>query len=466
MVVGFAAATSRLCEAAPEPGRAPINVGAVTTTAPTPRHALPLALHAARRRCSLVPGTTLAVVRVQKDTSLRNAPAGIEPMSASGVRAGPLDSLLATSATAMPAARVRLMQLDSNTRALLAREGIRDSQPAVFIRAAPYRADCATIRWTDTVPFAVPGEVGYVRATLAPREFWINGVPVLIIPDGWNYPYPRRRGLAYGAASDAKLASAAAVFSFNAVREVPPGRDAAGWAAADSTWRARSLAWARANAADAEFEPIRAAVRQAVLQSDWRAAERLPSRLRGTYRVDFETGDQRTSWYIRTHDRPGYSWRGADSLQRTADLIARPFVSGYRLVGYAAGASDASYSSDPRELRRATLVWLATDDRPTTPGNDARLALSGILEFQMAAAPEAFWDDLESLIPRQSARDSTMMARMNPALQRSNRQPQLPLRVQFDGAGGVRADTTLRLRGRTLRAVLQRIDTLSIRRPF
>jgi len=423
-------------------------------------------LYAETRLCTLVPSSTLAVLRVEQDTTLLFAPPAPERMSFSGVRAGPGDSLLASPATPMPAARVRLLQLDSTTRAILASHGVTDSQPIAFIRAAPYRADCRTIRWTDSLPFVARGEVGYVRATLAAREHWINGVPVLVIRDVWNYPYPRRRGLAFNLSPDAPLAPAQAMFSVNAVLEIPRSVSGEARIAADSARRTRALAWARANSAAAELEPVRMLVRRAVLEPDWRVAERVPSRLRGTYRVDIEVGGERSAWFFRTRDRPGYGWGGPDSLQTTAELITSPYISGYRLVGYAAGSPDSLFSPEPGAHLRGPLVWLATDDRPTVPGNDARRELRGMLEFRMAATPELLWDDLEAFVPRRSARDSAMLARLNRPIRRAEKQPQIPLRVQLDGRGGVRADTTLPTGGRLLRVVLQRIDTLSIKRPF
>ena len=74
----------------------------------------------------------------------------------------------------MPAARVTLLRVDSVTRQRLAEAGVRDSQPVAFITAAPYRADCRPVRWTDSVPFAVVGETGYVRATLTAPDQWIG----------------------------------------------------------------------------------------------------------------------------------------------------------------------------------------------------------------------------------------------------------------------------------------------------
>ena len=444
----------------------PLIVAGMFASAALPPRAVPSPHAAAARFCTLMPGSTVAVLRVEKDTSLRFQPAGLRPMSGSGVREGAADSMLATPETPLPAARVRLQQLDSATRAMLAHEGVTDREPVAFIRAAPYRADCRTIRWTDSVPFAVPGEVGYVRATLASRDLWIDGVPLLIVPDGWNYPYPRRRGLVRALALDAPLVPASALFSLNALLEMPPPVDAATRSAAESARRARALAWGRANADAAELEPARAILRRAVLDADWQAAERVPSRLRGTYRVEMETGDQRGTWYLRTYDRPGYSWRGRDSLQTSADLIASPHVNGYRLVGYAAGAPDALFNVSLRDRPGPTLVWLATDDRPTTPGNDTRVVLAGMLEFRMAAAPESLWNDLEPFVPKSSAVDSMMMARMGHTMQRGEKQPQLPLSIRLKPGGDVRAETTFVVRGTTLRVVMRRIDTLSIKRPF
>ena len=423
-------------------------------------------LNAKTQLCTLMPGRTLALLRVEKDTTLPFAVGGVEPMSFSGVPTGPRDSLLATPATQMPAARVRLLRVDSVTRSILLSQGITDGQPIAFIRAAPYRADCRTIRWIDSIPFAQRGEVGYVRGILSPPELWIGGVPVLVIPDVWNYPYPRRRSLAFFAAPDAQLASAEAMFSINALLEIPRFASAQARIAADSVIRARALAWARANAAAADLEPLRAQVRRAILGADWNTVERVPSRLRGTYRVDLEADGDRSSWFFRTYDRPGSVWRGPDSLQKTADLIVSPYVNGYRLVGYAARSVDSLLATETRGSIRAPLVWLTTTDRPTAPGNNARRAFTGILEFYLAAAPEQRWNDLEAFVPRQSARDSVMMARMNFTIPRERKQPQLPLTVQLDERGGVHADTTLSVGNRAMRVVLQRIDTLSIKRPF
>lgn len=416
--------------------------------------------------CTLEPGTTLALIRVERDTTLPFAPAGVQMMSGSGVRPSPEDSLLATASTLMPAARVRVLQLDSSSRAILASNGVSASQPIAFIRAAPYRADCRTLRWTDTAQFVARGEVGYIRATLAPPDKWIDGVPVLVIPDVWNYPYPRRRSLAFGVVPSVPLASAEAMFSLNSVLEMPRPVDMAARLTADSARLKRAINWALANPRAAELEPARTMLRRAVLDPDWNVARSNPSRLRGTYRVDIYAGGERSTWFFRTHDRPGYVWNAGDSLQATSQMLMSPHVLGYRLVGYAAASPDSISDANARGPVRAPLVWLATNDRPTAAGNESRPVLSAVLEFVLAAAPEKLWTDLEAFVPPMSAIDSALLARLNRPLQRSQKQPRIPLALRLDARGGIRGDTTLSLGARALRVVVERVDTLSIKRPF
>ena len=422
-------------------------------------------LQAEGRRCRLVPGRTLAVVRVERDTTLPVAASDVAPMSSSGVRSGVGDSMLATPTTPMPAARVRLLRLDSASRAIFAGWGITDRQPFAFIRAAPYRADCRTVRWTDSIPFVEPGEVGYIRGNIAPREQWIGGVPVLIIPEAWRYPYPRRRGLAFRAAPDAVLASAAAMFELEADLNMDHPIDAETRSSTDSVKRTRAMSWARANPAASELEPVRTLVRQAVLNPDWEATSRIPSRLRGTYRVSVDVKGGRSTWFFRTHDRPGYGWRRPDVAYSTANLLTSPYGAGYSLVGYASASPDSIPTSPSKELLRS-MVWLGTTDRPTMPGNDARRVLPGMLEFTLLAVPESLWDVLEAFVPTTSALDSAMIARFPRLIARSQRQPRLPLTLRLDGRGGVRADTTFTVGGRSMRIVLERLDTLSVKRSF
>jgi hypothetical protein len=213
-------------------------------------------------------------------------------------------------------------------------------------------------------------------------------------------------------------------------------------------------------------EPIRAKVRSAVLAADWDRAEQIPSRLRGSYRVDIQVGGERATWFFRTHDRPVYSWRPSDSLPSTADLIASPHVSGYSLVGYPAGSRDSLPTAPPDSRSRGPRFWLAADDRPTAPGNEARRSLAAQLQLNLAAAPERLWNDLELLIPRWSARDSAMFARTKITIPRGEKHLRIPLTVRLDAPGGVRADTTLVVGGRALRVTLERVDTLSVKRPF
>ena len=413
--------------------------------------------------CRTVPGATLALLRVERDTTLPHSPGGAAQFSMSVVPASAEDSLLATPGTPMPAARVRLLRLDPVTRATLASHGVAEREPMALLRAAPYRADCRAIRWEGSDPFMVPGEVGYVRATLAPREHWIGSTPLLVVDETWKYPYPRRRSLAYGAAAAGRLASAEAMFGLELALEAARPRSREEFAAGVRARRDRAVAWARANPESVELEPVRALLRAAVLESDWTLVEEIPSRLRGTYRVEVEAGGERRAWFFRTHDRPGYRWGEADSLRATAELLANPYAPGYRLAGYAAGTLDSLPNATPWGPPSIPLAWLAADDRPTAPGNAARGTLAGMLEFQLGAAPETLWDELEALAPPWSAVDSAMRARFN--IPRSRSQPRVPLTIRLDASGGVRADTTLDAGGRRVRVRLERVDTLSLRRP-
>src|SRR5690606_4750768 len=101
-----------------------------------------------------------------------------------------------------------------------------------------------------------------------------------------------------------------------------------------------------------------------------------------------------------------------------------------------------------------------------TPGNDSRLVLDGELMFHMGAAPEPLWDALQELARVPSARDSALIARLKQPIPRDRLQPQIPLTLQLDSRGGVRADTSLRTGGGPRRVMLERVDTLSIARPF
>lgn len=410
--------------------------------------------------CTIRPGNAVALVRVERDTTLPlGVGGGTDFMSASGVRPGPGDSLLADAMTQMPAARVRLLSVDDNTRSLLAKAGVLDERPVAFIRAEPYRADCRTVRWTDTMPFVVSGDTGYMRAYLAPPEQWLGGRPLFVIRDAWNYPYPRRRGLAFRAPPDLQLAPAAAMYSLDTTLKLRSIFSSP----TDSAGRAKALAWMRANMSVADLEPVRRIVRRSVLDTDWQRVVQTPSRLRGTYRLQFEVGGERTDWYFRTYDRPGYAWNDREPLLTTAEFLRSPYVAGYVLVGHAASLPD-SIVADLRGVDRP-LLWLASTDRPTTPGNEARRALAGELRFRLEHVPEKLWSDLESFVPKMSGMDSMMLARTNRSLPRASQQPQLPITIRLAN-GSVLADTTLDARGRRFRVRLERIDTLAFVRRF
>jgi hypothetical protein len=440
-------------------------LAALSATALLPLR-FPGTLDAASALCSLEPAPTIALLRIERDTTLPYTPVRATPLSYSGVRRSPADSILVAPGDPMPAAHVRMLRLDSTTRQSLTAAGVSDSQPAAFITAAPYRADCRTIRYTDSIPFAIPGDVGFVRASLAPSEHWIDDTPVFVVRQVWLYPYPHRRGIAFAAAPDAPLVSAEAMYRLTLALEMPRRLSTDARDEAERARRDRAHSWARENPGDAELEPARTLVRRAILAPDWDAARRLTSRLRGTYSVEFELGRASGTWFFRTHDKPGYRWDRADSLQTIAELLDLPAIPGYTLAGQAAAERDSLPAAYPRGGVRGPLIWLGSSDRPTIPGSDSLLALAGELMFHMSAAPERLWDALQHLVPPMSARDSALMAAMRMPIERARLQPQIPLTLHLDGLGGVRADTTLNTGGGVLRVRLERVDTLALVRPF
>lgn len=420
--------------------------------------------------CTLNPGETLALVRVERDTTLPYVPISRQML----VRLTGRDQMppyqvpdttgprLAMPWTPMPAGRVRLLHVDSATRSILAAHGITAEQPTAFLRAEPYDQSYATVRWVGPDAFVERGEIGFVRGLLLPREQWVDGVPLIIVRNPSRYPYPRRRGLVSHVAPDAPLAPAEALFEISTILQTPRRVVEAGFVTADSAKRERVIAWARANAAAAELEPLRTLVRRAVVETDLEVARRMPSRLRGTYRVTVETGGERAAWYFRTYDRGSFRWDGADWPATTAELPASPYSPGYRLVGYAAFSQDSLPAPKLTGRRSPPLVWLAVGDRPTAPGNGARRTLRGLLEFVLAAAPAPVSGALEPLVPPPASAHAARPAARGESIRRERKQPCIPLTIRLDVQGGIRANTLLTAGGRHLRVVLERVDTLTL----
>ena len=419
--------------------------------------------------CTIAAERSLLLIHVEKDTMLPHAEADAEFMSASGVGRGPHDSLLVVAGTPMPGGRVRLLRMDSLTQASLRAEGITDPRPVAFIRAAPYRQDCRTVRWTDSRPWLERGDTGYARATLAPRAQWIAGAPLFLIRNTFHYPYPRQRGLAYDIPADRPLASAEAMYSLNVMLETGGRRMRDYMVPADSASTRRALEWTRDHLSDAELDPIRELVSRAILSSDWDAARRLPSRLRGSYAVTMESDGSRGTWYFRTQQRPSSRW--GDTTETVATLLASPHIFGYQLVGYAAPTRDELLLSPPRltptsKFADQRLVWLTAADRPTAPGNEARQVLRGELAFLMGVPPAALWNALDPFMRPLSRMDSVMLQRRPELYVRENRQGRLPITLRLDRSGAVRADTVLTMNERTLRISLVRLDTISVASRF
>lgn len=438
-------------------------VGALSLRAP--ERATP-APNAIARRCSIDPGATRALVRIELDTTLTFSPITTDVLSSSGVAPSPDDALLARGDTPMPAARVRLLRVDAATRRMLTGAGITDSQPLVFIRAAPYRGDCRTIRYTDTLPWVRPGDVGYARGSLAAREHWVDGKPVIVIPQMWSYPYPRTRGVAYAAMDTVPQAPPEALFE--AVEaQAGDGRAPNEFSRPDSAANARLVAWARAHLADANFEPIRGMVSKALTDGDAARIVTVPSRLRGSYRVTVQAGSERAIWYFRTHEKPGYLWRVNNAPRTVEDLLASPYAAGYQLVGVVARLADSLPMVAPRMVPRSLpRAWFAVADRPFAPGNAARTAMSAELQFTLNAASESVWSALDAFVPPRTAMERDMLIRLNGLPTRGEEQARIPLTVQIAGNGAIRADTTLVRGSQRLRITMERIDTISIKRPW
>ncbi len=418
------------------------------------------------RRCTLRPGTVRAVLEVLRDTILPFAPAGQVAFSYSTLP-GMTDNELATAGTTLPAARVRLTHLDSATRAELVSSGILDPQPQAYIRAAPYRADCQTIKWTDTLPWTKSGDTGYVVATLASREQWIDGRPVLIIPDTWSYPYPRHAGPAIFPTAQPPFASPEALFSFE--EWVHRGRTPQNGVPASADYlRVQSIVWAQSNVEQRERDPIRWRIRESILSADFARVRAMPSRFSGTYRVEVQTAGRSASWQFRTVDRPAYRWQDVDTARTVSDLIDSPHLSGYRLVGYAADSTGVVPQSAPRGLatRQWRLVWLAVADRPTMPDADNAGVVMAMLEFQRKGAPQNIWSALDGFVPATSTSDSLLFSRMRIVRTAADDQPRLPLTLRIGREGAVRADTTIARGGQQVRVILIRESTVALARPF
>jgi hypothetical protein len=403
-------------------------------------------------------GNARAVIRVEQDTMLPATPLFPSQRMADPMRF-PGDTFHARLGTPMPGARVRLLRIDSITRAELATQGVSAAEPAAFVRVYRHDPGCGPMRWISSEKFVIPGEVGYIRAWLAPRGDWVGDTPLFIVSPG--YPYPGRATSAAGLASSFDVYGFEDATDLNIRAAVPENNT-------PLDLRRRAMAWAKANPQPAELDPIRRDIREYVLRPDWAEAERVPNRLRGTYRVDIEASGKRATWYFRTHDRPSFPWRGPDSLRyTTARLLTSAHIDGHHLVGYGASSRDFLVTEAITSGDQPPLVWLATSDRPAAPGNAARRLLAGAFEFVLAAVPVESRDLVQPLVTWPSRRDSDLFGRPYGQMAPKDRlQALVPITVRLDSRGGVRADTSIVVGNQRFRLSLQRLDTVSVRRPW
>ncbi len=412
------------------------------------------------RRCSMVPGAVRAVVAVVRDTTVTLS-GDRQRWLANLASADLLDTTLAMPDTPMPAARVRVLRLDSATRAVFLSAGISSAAPEAFIRAAPYRGDCLSIKWTDTVPWTQAGDTGYVVAHLASREHWIGNRPVLVVAETWNYPYPRHPGPFYPSATPPR-ASAVALFSY--ANWMARGA-VNGFVSPDSALPL-NIAWAKANVADREHDPIRSEIRKSILADDFNRANQQRSRFRGTYRVELTSGNVSASWQFRTVDRPEMRWLDMDTIRSIADVLASPHISGYRLGGVAADSAGTIPSFIQRGTHSRSLTWLSVADRPTTPRLDSRPVVQAMLEFKRYAAPRSIWEALTVYVPAPQPYELLALEYLRNSLTAGDDQPRLPFTLRVAADGRVSGDTTIVRGGRRLRVRVTRVDTLVVRRTY
>jgi hypothetical protein len=434
-----------------------------TTDAPVSTRATPGNVRVdTRLRCTLAPSKARLLFRVERDTVLASGVRRGERAPFGSVTPGYEDSLLATADTPMPAGRIRLTRMDSATRAALRNAGIRDSQPLAFIKAVPYRGDCRMIRYTDSMPWVRSGDAGFARASLQPRERWVNGVPLFLIGETWFYPYPRRRGLASGVSQTTPLASPDVMYDLFAALD-RPYRTFDFFVEPDTADRAPAAAWARANPASAEVEPIRTMLRRILLRSSGAGAS--PSRLRGTYRLTMESRGVRDTWYFRTSDRAAFAWSDIDTGRTTADILRSPMNSGYVLLGNGARKRDALPLAPQGNFSSAPQVWLAVNDQPAQSGNEMRSVLRGQLEFRRVATSEGLWPPLDAFVAPMSAALRDYLTRTNTLPTRAQEMLRFPVTLRIEANGVVRGETTYVDNGQRLRLQLQRVDTTSVTRP-
>ena len=133
---------------------APLPAVAATGTTPVSVHDNvrrdDVVLSTAARRRTVVPGTTRALFRVERETLLPFAPDAMDAASLSGMGTGPRDALLARPDTPVPAARVRLRMLDSASRyTWRKRDRLRTVADNI---ALPYIAGCTRVGVAAATP--------------------------------------------------------------------------------------------------------------------------------------------------------------------------------------------------------------------------------------------------------------------------------------------------------------------------
>ena len=288
-------------------------------------------VHSLSAPCSLAPSPSILLLTVIRDTVLRH---GFENDRSQdrgwpGVKYADANSL-------MPAASVQLLDADSATRTLLAIGGNTMSAP-VFILAAPYAPDCRTIEWTDTVPWVLPGDSDFARATLLPKDIWIDG---------------------------------RAMFDFELAMDAA-ARSGSSGDQGESNQRDSAISWVKRNTAAAELEPLCTRIADMV-SIRTRSGDELPTRLRGSYRISVRAldGAKPSSFnvFFRSSMARSTSWREREEQRAIADILA----SRSPISSVLTGVVKASRDSLPLEVvfggsgQRTRIFWHQIDSHWST----------------------------------------------------------------------------------------------------
>lgn len=415
--------------------------------------------------CMQEPDNVHAVIVVERDTA-RLLPSDPGIRFASSSRTTRMaDSLVLRPGELSPAARVRLVRMDSVTRELFRSRGIAAAEPQAVIVAAQYDAACRFTRYRDTAAWTRVGDRGYIAGTLAADT---SRLPAIVVSDPKSSPYPRQRGLAHNARADDVLASVDAVFAF---AEIVAARSHASFARMMARLPAPAhrtelylplRTWYTRNTAEAEREPLRSWMRNEILMPRAPLYDDAQTRLRGTFVVTLRTGNDTLQWNTRSFERIVGPWEERDSVRTVADLMRRPWAAGHRIGAMVATRVEDlpryEVGSDPNG-DAAQLSFMLADppdasDTIRTPrvAGELRLSLWRVHPRARAVLRRFNAPTDEEFLQWQAARDTVPIDAW--------RTVHIPLTFRFDRRDDVLVDERIG----DVSVKIVRLDTIGIRR--